>query len=154
MSRKPFSHRLDPLELPQDLLNRLQNLDQAQTDANLVTSTGEIVPLPRGLREFLAKALAGVSEQQSLLLVPEEQTLSTQAAARAIGVSRPYFVRLLDAGKIPLTRVGTHRRVLARDLYAYQNRRAETQKAALTALTRQLDAADAYDKAPFLPPKP
>lgn len=54
-----------------------------------------------------------------------EKLLSTQQVADALGVSRPFVVKLIDGGQLPAQFVGTHRRVRADDLELWkaENRR-------------------------------
>lgn len=47
--------------------------------------------------------------------------LSTQKAAEYLRVSRPFFINLLETGKIPFQKAGTHRRVSVSDLQKYKN---------------------------------
>ena len=70
-----------------------------------------------------------------------EQLLSTQQVADILGVSRPFVVKLIDGGQLPAQFVGTHRRVRAGDLEAYQYKRRQKSRAAmdeLVALTEQM----------------
>lgn len=102
--------------------------------------------LPSELRRVFAFVLKALEKRQSVCLIPEDEPFTTQAAANFLGMSRPYFMRLLDAGEIPFHRVGTHRRVLYRDLVAFQESRTEVRTASNSRMTQELSEAGAYDR--------
>jgi excisionase family DNA binding protein len=47
--------------------------------------------------------------------------LTTQEAAAVLNVSRPTICKMIDEKTLKATKVGTHRRIAARDLMAYSD---------------------------------
>lgn len=66
---------------------------------------------------------------ETLHVVTEDALLTTQQAADLLGVSRQHLVRVLDAGQLPFSRTGTHRRVRAADVLELKRRRDRTRQA-------------------------
>lgn len=101
----------------------------------------EPVTIPTAAFRLLVTILAEMASGHAVRLIPHHAELTTQEAAELLNVSRPYVVRLLDEGHMPSHRVGTHRRVLFKDVIAYkeEHRRARgTVLDRLTALDQEL----------------
>lgn len=96
-------------------------------------STDELI-LPGAVLQVLLDALAQMAQGNAISLLPVHQELSTQEAANLLNVSRPFLVSLLEEGQIPFRKVGTHRRVLLRDLLAYREQVDQERKQALDEL--------------------
>jgi len=72
--------------------------------------------------------------------------LTTQEGADLLGISRPTLVRLLEAGEIPFTKPGRHRRIALADLIAYQNRARNSRRETLDAMTSEAAEDGAYER--------
>lgn len=139
-------HRIEPSEVSPEILRQLEGVVQDCQRPALVGQNGEHIELPEALSDLLAFVVDAMKRRQAVFVMPEDKALTTQAAARFLGMSRPYLLRLLDAGKIPFHRVGTHRRIVLHDLRAYQAQRDTDRRSRLDALTEAVDKAGVYDR--------
>lgn len=115
--------------------------------AKLVGPKGELAVLPRPLHALLKEIVKSLADGRSLVLLPEHKQLTTQQAGELLGVSRPYLIRLLDAGEMPFNLVGKHRRVALRDVLAYAKRRASARRQALDKMAREAYESGLYERA-------
>ena len=85
-------------------------------------------------------ALAASAELPDAGQTQVDMVLSTEQAAKLLGVSRPFVVRLIDDGTIALhQRVGNQRRVLKSEVLAWQAAERVRQAKALKQLAGDLD---------------
>jgi excisionase family DNA binding protein len=105
------------------------------------------VELPVEVYRVLRQVVEALQQGLAVTVAPLTQTLTTQQAADLLGVSRPTVVKLLDESKIPFERVGTHRRIMLRDLLAYREQRRAEQYAALEATAVGIDDEEDLDTA-------
>lgn len=96
---------------------------------------------PKVLRLF-ADMLGSLAQGKAVAIMPKELDVTTQEAAMFLNVSRPYLVRLLDEGKIPFHKVGTHRRIRFEDIVAYKEARRQSSHKALQELVGQAQELD------------
>ena len=78
-----------------------------------------------------------MAEGRSVYLIPSDSEVSTQQAADMLNVSRPYLVKLLESGEIPYKKVGRHRRILLKDLIAFEDKIAKEREKQLDFLSNQ-----------------
>jgi excisionase family DNA binding protein len=85
----------------------------------------------------LVDILAYMAEGEAVAIIPQDAELTTQQAADFLNVSRPFFVKLLEEGKLEFHKVGSHRRVYFRDLVAYKEQSMGERRKALDELAKQ-----------------
>ena len=137
--------RIEPSQISPDILRQIEDLIRQPSRLALVGPDKSVVELPEALNDVLVYVVEAMKRKQAIFLLPEDEAFTTQAAADYLGMSRPYLLRLLEAGKIPHHFVGTHRRVMFRDLRAFRDARDGERRAGLDALTRAVDEAGVYD---------
>ena len=98
--------------------------------------TGLQIQLGEPIGSALKSMLQAMAEGQAVSVLRHPKYLTTFEAAGLLGVSRPHLIKLLDAGKIPYHRAGTHRRIHLSDLLRFKAEVDERSDVALTELTR------------------
>lgn len=149
-------HRMSPVSAPDDqreglaalmeLLDHVADERAERAAYKLVSPTGEVTALPESVFLLLERIIEVLSRGDAIAVVPVGKELTTQQAADILNVSRQYLVRLLDDGRIPYRRTGTHRRLRMEDLLAYKRQRDRDRMASLDDLSQLTQDFGGYDE--------
>ncbi|MBC7882591.1 MAG: excisionase family DNA-binding protein [Anaerolineae bacterium] len=134
--------RFDPSALSDEDKQQLQKALQLDVLPVLLSKGGDVIELPKSVNDLFSEILQAIRRKETVFLIHEDEALTTQAAADYLGVSRQFFVRLLEDRKLPFHRVGTHRRVLFKDLVIYRQTRSQERRTKLDQMTDALVEAD------------
>ena len=104
---------------------------------------GTELPVPEALMKVLVASAGELSEGHSITVLPSDALLTPSEVAELLGLSRPFVVRLLDAGDIPSERLprSRHRKVRLADVLAFQARR-ERRRQGRETIAAAVAAAD------------
>jgi excisionase family DNA binding protein len=108
-----------------------------QIDFHDNKGTVRSVLIPTSALRLLLNVLAEIGQGNAVSLMPIHAELTTQEAADILGVSRPFFVQLLEKGDIPFHKIGTHRRVRYQDVMAYKSHIDSERRKTLDELSEQ-----------------
>lgn len=87
------------------------------------TRAEDHVTLPKQTAVWVRDLLEDLAEGRLVRPPEPDEEMTTQQVANLLGVSRPFVVKLIDDGKLPGHKVGTHRRVYTRDAYTFKEKR-------------------------------
>jgi excisionase family DNA binding protein len=105
----------------------------------------EQVTIPEIAFQMLEQILGEFAQGHAVAIAPVDRQVTTQEGADILNVSRPHLVKLLEAGQIRFTKVGTHRRIRLADLLEYKARMdADADRAAreLVELSQEMGLYD------------
>jgi len=78
--------------------------------------------LPSHAVSLLMDVLEQLSLHKAVSVVAHDKMLTTQQVADFLRVSRPFITKLIDAGDLECTMVGTHRRIKFENVKDYKER--------------------------------
>lgn len=138
---EPVTPTQEESTLARDSSRRLSGLTKRNLRVH-IPETDEDITFPASAVRLLVDLLSEMAEGNAVTLIPIHAELTTQQAADFLGVSRPFLVKLLEAGQLPYRKVGTHRRVLFRDLVSYKRRIDRQRHETLDELAAQAQQLD------------
>jgi excisionase family DNA binding protein len=140
MSNTPELPSSDEVELARRaILSLSQALHRGDAKTVSVSADGgesATVLIPRMAYDLFLEVLGQMAHGNAVTIVPVRAHLTTQQAADLLNVSRPFVIKLLDQEELAHHKVGTHRRIMAEELFAYKKRRDESSRRALAELSR------------------
>ena len=134
----------DVFRLAQGDVPQVARLDQALRAATgsaqrlqIVLSNGEHITLPDDVQRALALVTREMATGNGVAVVPVHHELTTHEAAAVLHVSRPHLIRMLDEGRLPSRKIGTHRRIRFDDVMAYRAREEDEREALLACIAQE-----------------
>src|ERR1017187_7043164 len=87
----------EPIALPESEGTQIRDLNRVLQGGTpvLVSTGGEKVELPDAVFRLLKDIVRNMQLGRAIVLIPENQQLTTQRAADLLGVSRPHLIKLL-----------------------------------------------------------
>lgn len=102
----------------------------------------EELTLPLMALRLLAEILSEMAKGNAVTLIPVHAELTTQEAADLLNVSRPFLINLLEENKIPYRKIGSKRRIQAKDILEYKTKIEQSRMKVLDQLSAQAQELD------------
>lgn len=136
VSKLPTQQEVEQAKETSRILSKFSN-QQLRVKITGENSVSEDIILPGYAIELLLDILTQISKGNAVSILPVHAEITTQEAANLLNVSRPYLIELLESKMIPYKKVGTHRRILAKDIFSYKARDEEERLKVLEELTSE-----------------
>ncbi len=105
----------------------------------------EPIELPAGAVTVLRDVLKFMALGHGMTLFPRLAEVTTMEAADILNVSRPYVIKLLEAGEMSYHLVGSHRRIRLKDVLIYKERIKREREAILDQMVAEAQVLGLYD---------
>jgi len=131
----PTQPEMEEAKISSRMLSKYADADRVQMTLKASNGQADDLVLPGPVLQMLLDILSEMARGNAISLMPIHHELSTQEAANLLNVSRPHLVGLLEKGNLPFRKVGSHRRVQAKDVLEYKARIDQLRVATLNELT-------------------
>jgi excisionase family DNA binding protein len=131
----PTQPEMEEAKISSRMLSKYADADRVQMTLRASNGQAEDLVLPGPVLQLLLDILSEMAKGNAISLMPIHHELSTQEAANLLNVSRPHLVSLLEKGDLPFRKVGSHRRIQAKDVLDYKANIDRQRLATLNELT-------------------
>lgn len=128
--------------------SQLRRLMSRRSKIKLTVAAGEAqeeLTIPVIAFRMLEMILNEMAQGHAVALSPVDREVTTQKAADLLNVSRPHLIKLLESGRIPFRKVGTHRRIRLADVLEYKTRMDSEADRAFAELVEQAQELGMYE---------
>ena len=105
----------------------------------------ELIEIPAAAIAVLSDVLKFMALGHGMTLFPRLAEVTTIEAADILNVSRPYIIKLLEAGEMSYRMVGRHRRIQLQDVLAYKKESDQRSNEAMNELVALSQELGLYD---------
>ncbi len=120
--------------------------EQKPQTVHLTFVDGQVsIVLPIGSLEMINSILEAMAAGHGVMVFPQHAELTTMEAADILNVSRPYLIKLLEAGDIPYHKVGRHRRIRLEDVMQYKREIDLRREEILDQMVAEAEELGLYD---------
>lgn len=102
-----------------------------------IKDSQDFITIPIDALLFLVAIIRNMADGKTISLIPSDSEVSTQQAAEMLNISRPHLIKILNQKKIPHKKVGSHRRLLVKDITSYIADQKKLRDEQLDFLTKQ-----------------
>lgn len=109
-------------------------------DEPLSVSAGQVsIEVPASVGHLMSDILRALADGKDVVVANRPERVTTTVAAEMLGISRPTLMKLVRSGELESHLVGTHTRLMTRDVLRFQRERLERQRVAFDELRRLED---------------
>jgi excisionase family DNA binding protein len=120
--------------------SQLRRFKSRRSKIKLTVAEGETqeeLTIPVIAFRMLEMILSEMAQGRAVALSPVDREVTTQKAADLLNVSRPHLIKLLESGRIPFRKIGSHRRIRVADVLEYKARMDAEAERAFAELVEQ-----------------
>ena len=122
-----------------------RSLAKSVAEAIVLSGTDESVrSLPPEVREIIVETLRKVADGQAVAGIPLQTELTPVQAAEFLGVSKQFFLNLLDSGRIVSRKVDGKPLILLQDVLEYKQERKRRRFEAVDELVKDSQRQGLY----------
>jgi excisionase family DNA binding protein len=120
--------------------SKMSRLKSSRGAFRMIVTSGEDkeeITIPAVAFRMLEMILNEMAQGHAVALSPVDREVTTQKAADLLNVSRPHLIKLLESGRIPFRKIGSHRRIRVADVLEYKARMDAEAERAFAELVEQ-----------------